>query len=176
MRSPDPTPPSRPKSRALVTGLGGLLLGVAIASGFYFLALRDSGSVTVSSPTPDTSASPSVSPTATPTPQPPAVVTNVFNKSDAWTEGSRLAFADFFLHYPDNDCAVHTYTLNGKTRGAFTSDCASWENTGQGYDILTFYVDFKNRSREVVTLTLEELRSRRPRRADVRSSEREVRS
>ena len=155
MASLDPPPPSRPRSRALVTGLGGLLLGLAVATAVYFLALRDSGSVAVSSPTPHTSASPSLSPTATPTPQnPPAVVTNVFNKSDSWTEGSRLAFRDFWMHYPDGDCAVHTYTLKGKTRGAFESDCASWENSGQGYDILIFYVGFRNRSQEVVTLIL----------------------
>lgn len=161
MSLPEPTPSTRPRSRALIMGVVGLVVGVAASTAVYVLlsqssktdAVSSAGSLTSVSSSPPASPSSSPSPHA---PKPPAVVSSAFNETGpfetSWTQGSRLAFADFFVGYPENDCAVHTYTYKGKTHGAFKSDCASWESSG--YDILLFYVGFKNRSHEVVTLNL----------------------
>lgn len=136
-----------------MTGLVGLVLGLGVATAFYFLVARDSGSSTGNSTSPSVSASPSPSPTRE---KPPAVVSSPFNEMGAGTEGSRLTFADYWMPYPNNDgCAMNTYTYKGQTRGAFESDCAAWKNSG--YDILIFYVGFTNHSHEVVTLNLRNL-------------------
>ena len=58
-----------------------------------------------------------------------------------WVEGKRLGLAGGKIHNPE-DCALHTYTVDGKTRGAFRSGCQAWES--DGYDILIFYVGLRN--------------------------------
>ncbi|HEX5951519.1 MAG TPA: hypothetical protein VFZ96_11020 [Actinomycetota bacterium] len=118
-----------------------LAIGLVLAAIIYFQVSREPAEQQV------------VTSSAPPLPSLPPVVSATFNGRES-TIGRRLEFAVIWLDHPSDDCVVHTFTYEGKTRGGAASDCASWENTGSGYDLLLFRVGFKNRSGEPVTLTL----------------------
>ncbi|MEX0983662.1 MAG: hypothetical protein WD096_01270 [Actinomycetota bacterium] len=148
-----PAPGPRSFGTGIVVGLVVALLIVVTVAGTVLLLKRDEDAAGVgaspSSPSPSPSRQPSASRTPT---HPPTVVSNDFNRKNSWSRGERLSFAAFWVDYPDADCKVHTYTWKGATRGALRSDCASWE--ADGYDILLFFVGFKNTSERPVTLIL----------------------
>lgn len=75
-----------------------------------------------------------------------------FNGRNSWANGERLSFAAFWLDYPDDDCRVHTFTHQGKTRGGFASDCADWED--DGFDVLFFSVSLRNTSDRAIIIRL----------------------
>jgi hypothetical protein len=69
-----------------------------------------------------------------------------------WSRGERLAIAVAKLPGATDSCVLHTYTVKGRTRAAYRSDCRSWENSG--YDILLFYVGVRNISARPATISL----------------------
>jgi hypothetical protein len=144
-------PPGPVRRRpGFVTGLVIGLLVATVGILAWALATRSSGSGQGSVPA-SASSAPSLPPSLPPKQSnTSAVVRNVFNKKDSWSKGARLSFAGFWVPYPNKNCKVHTYALAGKTRGAFLSDCASWE---PDYDILLFEVGFEN----TVTIVLRHL-------------------
>jgi hypothetical protein len=89
--------------------------------------------------TPPTTETPRPSPSKTPARQQPEVK-GLFSDYE-WIKGEQLAFGVGRLPH-GGDCTVHTYTVENKPRGAYQSDCSSWES--DGYDILIFYVALKN--------------------------------
>jgi hypothetical protein len=152
---PEPPPASKP------SGFGrGLLVGllVAIVVGGLVYALVASNPfhrAQVAGPSPPSSSGPSLRPSASPsTKVPPRLrpeVETLFSKQD-WTMGrkSDLFVADFPLS--DDRCRVHTFTVRGKTLGAFQSDCTDWASSG--YDILIFYVAIRNAEAHAATFNL----------------------
>ena len=66
-----------------------------------------------------------------------------------------MKFAAGYLDFPDDRCRVHTFTWNGKEKGAYDSDCSDWESSGK--DILIFLVGFENTSDKAVTLVYRNL-------------------
>lgn len=64
-----------------------------------------------------------------------------------------LLVVDFPLgEYPD--CRLHAFTTGKRTRGAYETDCRSWETTGDGYELLIFYVVLKNRTDRAIRFSL----------------------
>jgi hypothetical protein len=136
---PPPTAgrPSRSFGSGLVVGLLVAILVAVLAVG-YVLGSDRNGTTTANG----SSVSPlgSTGPTPSPKPKgPPPLVTRPFSGL-GWSRGDRLWFGVGKLKAPDNGCTIHTYTVDGKTHGAYETDCPSWENTGSGYDIILFYV------------------------------------
>lgn len=144
MALPSPPETRRPHGfgSGVLVGVGVALVAAVVAVGTV-LALNDGGAKTAASPT--ASASPSTSPSASPTPErPPAQIKSTFQGQD-WLKGERLwlSVVDFDLNAAE--CSVHVYKVRNKMRGAFQSDCSSWER--DGYDILLFYVALRNPAR-----------------------------
>lgn len=98
----------------------------------------ESPSPSKGSPTPA-----SLSPNMPPSPQPPAEVSRLFSVQK-WARGESLWLGVGDIPRVDGDCFVHSFTVGGRTRGAYQSDCRSWETTDGGYDIVLFYVALKN--------------------------------
>ena len=121
--------------RALV-----LVLPMAVA------ACSTTTTVIASPSTPSMTESPIPIPTPTAPATPPLQRPEIRGpfSEHGWIMGKRLGLGMGTFSHPDHDCAVHTYKAGGKTRGAFQSDCASWESNG--YDILIFYVSLRNNS------------------------------
>lgn len=72
-----------------------------------------------------------------------------------WSKGLRLWFGVGHLkNQSDSDCTIHTYTVKGKTHAAYETDCASWQNTGSGYDIILFYVVLHNPNNRAASFNL----------------------
>ena len=95
--------------------------------------------------------SPSPTPTANETPESRRPEVRGTFSEHHWVEGKRLGLAGGKIHNPE-DCTLHTFTMNGKTRGAFRSGCQAWES--DGYDILIFYVGLKSVQRRAMSFDL----------------------
>ena len=150
--------PSGPERRQPSFWLGlviGVLVMLVAVLGYALVTSKRDVATPTGSSTPSPSASLTPSPTPKPRPdKPAAVVEALFNDNNVWTEGERLSFGVAFLDVPDDDCATHTYTMSGKQRGAFRSDCRSWEPE---YDILLFRLSFENTSDRATSLILRSL-------------------
>jgi len=142
--------PDRLGSAALVIALVVLLVSALMAAAAI---LRQPSTVHLGGPLPPVAPTSPAATSQPPGPSPEMMAT--FNLSNGWTKGDRLTFGVFWLDEPHPNCVVHSYTWKGKRHGAFWSDCESWED--DGYDILIFYVRFKNTSERVVTLSLRDL-------------------
>lgn len=138
--------------RPLVIGGVVTILLVALASAAYVLGTRrdtrPSGRV---APTP---ASPSVSPAAIaeePAERSDRVRPQVrvpFNDRHGMARGRRLALAVYWQE-DDDDCVLHSYEFEGRTAGAYRTDCASWDK-----DLIIFLVGLKNTTSRPVTVKL----------------------
>jgi hypothetical protein len=118
------------------------------------LSACDSDGSGSESPSPSVRSPNSTSPPPTsPSPEPPAEVSQLFSVQ-TWARGESLwlGVGDFPLE--DADCVVHAFTVGSRTRGAYRTDCRSWETTNGGYDIVIFHVAIRNRSDEVVRFNL----------------------
>ena len=129
--------------------------GRSIAAGLVLLTACTATTTTITA-APSGSTTPagvtsSPTPTATQTPERDRPeVRGAFSEHD-WVEGKRLGLAGGKIHNPE-DCTLHTYTVDGKTRGAFKSGCQAWES--DGYDILIFYVGLKTVRRGAMSFDL----------------------
>ena len=97
--------------------------------------------------------SPTLSPAASPSPEPPAEVSRLFSVQK-WAQGESLWLGVGDLPLEDADCVVHAFTVGGRARGAYQTDCRSWETTNGGYDIVIFHVAISNRSDTAVHFNL----------------------
>jgi hypothetical protein len=155
---PPPPPRKKPTTRVgLVVVLAIAIVAVLIIAAAAFNTPTGSTGVVAggTSPPPSTTVSPSPKPSRSPKRERPLVVGS-FNPRSDLTQGERLTFGVGWLDSPDPQCRVHTYKAPGdKPRGAFLSDCSSWEAGGK--DILLFDIGFKNTSKQAVTLVLRNL-------------------
>jgi hypothetical protein len=147
-----------PSCASFGTGLvAGLLVAVLVAVlGVGYILINDRNGTNAAD---DGSVSPSGSTSPTPSPSPhkpkhqgprPQVATPF--SEYGWSKGERLWFGVGKLGNADSGCTVHTYTVNGKTRPAYETDCSSWEN--DGYDVILFYVALKNPNPQAVPFNL----------------------
>jgi hypothetical protein len=148
-----PTPPPSPQPRGFGAGLVIGLLSAIIVGLLVYIAARPSGGVDASyvrSPR----TSPISTPIASQTPRPKpaaAIVTGDFAGQE-WVEGESIALGVSDRQSSDGDCRVHAYVVDGRSRGAFYSDCDTWAN--DGYDLLFFSVVVRNRTDQPINFNL----------------------
>ena len=71
-----------------------------------------------------------------------------------WVRGERIALAVGDLPLNDSDCLVHGFRDGAKVRGAFRSDCGTWEDADTGLDVLIFFVALRNDTRRAVNYSI----------------------
>lgn len=151
-----PTPPARKRS-TFTSGVvvGVLMLLAAVVALVSILVLREDDAATVvatPSPSPSSSPSPSLSPSPSPSRvATPRQVEQTFHEQ-AWLKGERLWMASGDFPLADEDCAVHAFTENEVTLGAYQTDCQSWQT--DGYDIIIFSVALRNPTTRALTFNL----------------------
>jgi hypothetical protein len=147
--------PRARRSPILISAL--VLLAMAVAALTIYLVTKPDAEPAARASAPSNSASPAPSPPENSPSSSPVkdeiqtVVNGSFNAKKGYSRGERLIFGVLWQDLPDDECRVHTYAVV-QPRGAFESDCRSWEQSG--HDVLFFLVRFENRSDRAVSLRL----------------------